>query len=390
VGPARIGAVAVPAPSVGARQAGPARLKRRHYGVFLSFFLAVILPALAVTSYLHFVARDQYASNVGFSVQREGGLPALDLLGGLTQIAGANTPDPVILYKYITSRDMITAVAQKVDLEAAFTASGDPWFSLPEGATIEDREDHWGRMVKVFLDSSSGLIEIRVRSFDPRASQAIVAAITDESIRLLNQLSETAKADATRYARADLDASTERLRLAREAMAAFRTRTQIVDPATDFAGRMGLLNSLIEQLATARIDRDLLLGNSALESDPRLEQINRRIEVITNQIAEERARISTDVDGSGSSYAAIVAEYEGLKLEEDFAQQSYLKSLANLDIAIATATRTTRYLAIYMPPTLPEKAEYPERLTWSLVILGMLFVLWSILVLTYYAVRDRR
>ncbi len=364
-------------------------MRKRHYGLALSFLLCVLLPTAIVDGYLWLVAKDQYASNVGFSVQREGGLPTLDFLGGLTGFSGGNTPDPVILYKYITSRDMITSVADKVDLPAAFTAPGDPWYSLPEDATIEEREAHWERMVKVFLDQSSGLIEIRVRSFDPEASQAIAQAITDESVRLLNQLSESAKEDATRYARADLEAATNRLELARAAMAEFRTRTQIVDPASDFAGRMGLLNTLIAQLAAARIDRDLLIGNSALENDPRLEQINRRIEVITAQIAEERARISTD-DGSGSSYAALVSEYEGLKLAEDFAQQTYVQALANLDIAQATAQRSSRYLAIYMPPTLAEKAEYPERLTWSLVVAGMAFLIWSVLALTFYAVRDRR
>lgn len=358
--------------------------------MFLSFLAAVVLPVLAVASYLFFVAKDQYASSLGFSVQRENATASLDILGGLTKLAGSNTPDPVILYKYIVSRDMIRAVETQVDLDDAFYRAGDPWFSLPPGSSIEEREDHWRRMVQVFLDSGSGLVEIRVRTYSPETAQAITNAIRFESERLLNQLSEKANEDATRFARAELEEATDRLRTAQAAMTDFRARTQIVDPATDFAGRMGLLNSLLAQQAEALIERDLLRANSNSGGDPRMDQIERRIQVIGERIESERARISSADDGSGAGYAQLVSEYEGLRLEAEIAERSYVAALANLDNALDTAQRNSRYLAIYMPPTLAEKAEYPERAIWTGLIAVMFLLLWTIATLTFYAVRDRR
>ncbi|MFE3836321.1 sugar transporter [Pseudogemmobacter sonorensis] len=371
--------------------AGPAKMHRRHRMLMLSFLACVVLPSLLVAFYLFVVAEDQYASELGFSVQTEEGGSASDLLGGLVRMGGGGSgSDPQILYKYITSRDMLIRVEERIDTARAFTRPGDFFYSLASDATIEDRERHWRRMVNAVLDSGSGLIEIRVRAFTPEDAQQIALLIEEESARLLNQLNDKAREDATRFARDELALASERLSSAQTALTAFRSRTQIVDPATDLAGRMGLLNSLLAQQAEAMIERDMLIANGAAEDDPRIRQAERRIEVIGGRIEAERARIRTADDGSDGGYAMLVAEYERLALETEFARQSYLAAKANLDAAIARASRTTRFLASYMPPTLAERAQYPERFVWTALVSGMIFLLWSIATLTYYAVRDRQ
>lgn len=382
-----------PAPSEGkrgARVARPARRRRRHVLVIASFILAVALPSLVASFYLFFIAKDQYSSDLGFSIQREDGNTAFDILGGLAQIAGNSTPDAMIIYKYITSRDMMLAVESKIDVARAYTRPDDPYFSLPPGATLEERDDHWQRMVTVFLDSASGLIELRVRAYTPEDAQAIATTIRDESARLLNELSDQAREDATRFARSEYELASDRFAAAQAELTAFRTQHQIVDPSTDLAGRSALLNSLVSEQAQALIDRDLLLSAGTPEGDPRFQQIERRIDVIGKRIEAERARISVASDDSGTGYAELVAEYEKLHLEFQMATEAYTAAKAALASAMAKAERTTRYLAVYMPPTLSQEALYPERITWSLLILAFSLALWSIAVLTFYAIRDRR
>lgn len=369
--------------------AGGARLKDRHVTTIATFIFAVLLPTLISAFYLFVVAKDQYASRLGFSVQREDASSALDVLGGLTQFSGSNAPDHLILYKYIKSRDMLQAVAQKVDLREAFYRPGDPFFSIDVDASIEERTAYWERMIRVYLDNSSGLLEIEVRTFTPETAQAIAVAILEESTRLLNELSDIAKSDATSYARADLDDATKRLKAAEEDLRAFRSRNQIVDPTTDFQGRMGLLNSLLAQQASALIELDLL-KDSANANDPRRELAQRRIDVIGERIAAERQRISSSDSDSEIAYADLVSEYERLALEQDFAQRAYVASLASYNNAVAEAARASRYLATYLPPTLAEEAEYPQRMLSTLLIFLGLFLIWSISVLTYYSIRDRR
>jgi capsular polysaccharide transport system permease protein len=62
--------------------ASPAQLRPRHRLLMLSFLVVVFLPLLVSAAYLWGIAKDQYASTVGFSVRREDATSAADILGG--------------------------------------------------------------------------------------------------------------------------------------------------------------------------------------------------------------------------------------------------------------------------------------------------------------------
>jgi capsular polysaccharide transport system permease protein len=206
---------------------------------------------------------------------------------------------------------------------------------------------------------------------------------------MINELSAVARDDTTRYAKDELDQAVERLKEARRALTLFRNDNQIVDPTADIQGQMGLLNSLNEQLATSLIELDLLTG-STRESDPRVEQAKRKIEVIETRIDEERLKLGvTGADGSGA-FADLVGSYESLRVDLEFAQQAYLSTLATYDTAVAEARRQSRYLAAYIEPTLAETAIYPRRLTILSVFSLFMFGIWAITALVYYSLRDRR
>jgi len=246
-------------------------------------------------------------------------------------------------------------------------------------------------MVDVYYDRASELIEIRVRAFTPEDAHAIATAIRAESTRTINALSDTAREDATRHARQELDRALERLKAARAATTAFRTRNQIVDPEADIQGRMGLLNTLQAELADALIELDLLRQNSR-DNDPRIVQAERRVEVIRARIGEERARFSTDGGASAEqeAYSELVSAYEALAVDQKFAEESYVAALAAYDVAVAEARRQSRYLATYIEPVQAETAEFPRRWVILLSMFGALFTCWAILVMVYYSLRDRR
>jgi len=257
-------------------------------------------------------------------------------------------------------------------------------------ARIEALADYWGRMVKVFYDRGSGLIEIRVLAFAPGDAKAIAEVIFNESSEMINELSKIARDDATRYAQEELAHAEDRLKAANQALTAFRNRTQIVDPSADVQGQMGIVNSLNSQLAEAQIELELLLDNSS-ESDPRVQQARRQIAAIKKLISEERARFGGQGGTSGvAQYSELLEEYQALETERQFAEKSYLSALAARDSAVAEAQRQSRYLATHIAPTLAETAQYPRRFLLLGIIGGFLFVSWSIMVMIYYSLRDRR
>lgn len=180
---------------------------------------------------------------------------------------------------------------------------------------------------------------------------------------------------------------------ARQTMTAFRIRTQIVDPTADIAGQMGLLNTLQAQLAEVLIEQDLI-RQTAREGDPRLEQLQKRIDVIETRIAAERRKLGVgsleSVAGGGESFASLIGEYERLKVDVEFAERAYLSALSAYDAAASEAQRTSRYLAAYLQPTLAETSTAPARSLVVLLVGGFALMLWFIGVLIYYSFRDRR
>ena len=207
---------------------------------------------------------------------------------------------------------------------------------------------------------------------------------------MINELSAIAREDAIRFARDDLTAAEDRLKTARQVITEFRNRTQIVDPAIDTQGQMSLVNTLQTQLAEAMIEQDLL-RETTRAGDPRIESAARRIRVIEGRIAAERQKLGIGGEGStGNAFADLVGEYERLVVDREFAERAYTAALAGYDAALAEARRQSRYLAAHVRPTLAERAEYPERVILLSVTGLFLFLIWSVVVLVGYSLRDRR
>lgn len=386
-GPATMTAGPEPRPVV-----GPAKLKRRHNIALLSFVLAVLLPSLAATIYLYTIAVDQYASKVGFAVRNEETSAASSLLGGLSGITGGSTAqDSDALYEFIQSQQMVEEVDAKVNLRALFSKpERDVVFAFPADGSLEKLVDYWQRIVSIAYDGSTGLIQIQTNAFSAGDAQAVTQAIYEASNRMVHELSAKARDDATRYAREDLTTAQDRLQAARQAINDYRARTQIVDPTASVQGQMGILNQLQSQMAEALIQLDMLRETTRAD-DPRISDAQLKISVIEKRIAEERQKFGLGGQGIGSDdYATVVAEFERLNVDRDFAERSYVAALTALDAAKAEAQRQSRYLAVFISPTLAETAEYPRRALLSALVFLFLSLGWSIIALIYYSVRDRR
>ncbi len=135
-----------------------ARARPRHWGALAGFLLLVLLPFTAAAAYLFVRAAPQYHSEVAFSVRSEEATSAsAGLLGALTQIGSGGAPDAAILYEYIRSQEIVTAVDARLDLRAIWNRpgsgwrDGDPVFTLGDDRAIEALHRQWLRMVTGLL-----------------------------------------------------------------------------------------------------------------------------------------------------------------------------------------------------------------------------------------------
>ena len=76
--------------------------------------------------------------------------------------------------------------------------------------------------------------------------------------------------------------------------------------------------------------------------------------------------------------SGALAEYERLKLGEQFAERLYQIALMAHERSLQEARRQQLYLSTIVRPTLPERALYPERLASVLLTFMCAFVLWGI------------
>ncbi|RRH71165.1 sugar transporter [Falsigemmobacter faecalis] len=377
--------------------AGPARIRPRHRWLGLSFIALVLLPLALIAAYLFGLARDQYASDVGFTLRQEETPSAGALAGGLASMLGmgAGQANTRVLYEYIRSPALVARVESRLGLRAIYSPGWpqDILYSLPPDATIEELTRFWLRMVRIAFDEASGLMSIQVRAPTPEQATAIAAMVIEEAQSMINGLNTTARADAMHYSTEDLTEAVARLRAARSAMSSFRASTRILDPAADLSGRMGILTSLQEQLATALVENDLL-SETTDRADPRRRQLDRRIAVIRSHIEDERRTLggaapAGSADPGAPDYPELLARYEELTVDVQVAEMTYRTAQAAHDLARARAERQSLYLATYITPTRAEMSEYPRRFLLS--GLGFLFLTlsWVVLVLIGYSLRDR-
>lgn len=370
--------------------AAPARLRPRHMAVILSFVFMVLLPVALAGWYLWARAADQFESRVGFAVRAEGQPPPPDLLSGLLAPAGAasTAEDMNILAQFVQSQEIVRRIDARLDLRGRFSGQPqDPVFALAEAGTIEDLQDFWQRMVVVDHNPATGLMELTVFAFSARDAADIAAAILAECTEVINTMSDLARQDSARFARAALEEAKARAGAARAALAGFRAAHNVADPAADIAMHLGVVTSLQQQLADALIERDLArLGGGARTA--RIAPLDQRIEVIEARIEGERAR--PGIGAAGGGFAEILGEYERLVVELGFADQAYLAALTAHDLAMSSAAQNSRYLATFLPPTRAEAATAPIRPLALLLTALTAFLIWSALMLAVHALRDRR
>ncbi|ARC87495.1 hypothetical protein B5V46_02065 [Rhodovulum sp. MB263] len=352
------------------------------------FLATVVLPTLLTALYLWLFAADQYHSEAAFSVRSEDFSNPLEALSAFTQVGSSSSSDSQILYDFIRSQPLIQKVDATLDLGALYgKPSLDPVFSLEDDASREDKLDYWRRMVKVAVDPSTGVLSLQVRAFTPEDAQSVAKEILTESGFMVDDLSRIARQDAIRFALEDVEEAEAMLREIRRNVRVFRLENDIIDPTEVAESQMGVIAALESQLASALVERETIAGFAGQE-DQRVKRIDRRIEAVRSQIDQERRRIGKSTSGP-TSLVDVIGSYEELLVDLEFAQQAYTAALASAEQARAEARRTSRYLAVHIPPTLAEDSIYPQR--WLLILLVLICSLaaYATVLLVYYNIRDR-
>ncbi len=189
-----------------------------------------------------------------------------------------------------------------------------------------------------------------------------------------------------------------RLRTVRRQLLTYRETAQEISPEDNAKLAFQMIGELESQITTKQTTLKTLDGYLDPKS-PRMAMLKQEIKGLQKQLDTERQRL-----GGGANTAAAAASagsstdnsipyrigsYSDLELEKQFAEEYYTTALAGLEKAKAEAAAKELYLATFIPPTLPQYAEYPKRFIYSICTFLLLAGIWLFGALTFYNIRDR-
>jgi capsular polysaccharide transport system permease protein len=369
--------------------------RKRSFWLPVSLAVSVALPTLLACIYYGLIAADRYVSEARFAI-RTSEQQAADVLGLVTGMPAATVvSDSYIVTDFVGSREMVDELERRLPLRDIYSGPlADFLTRLDPEVTIEELVDYWNERVDVFFDPAKNTVTLRVEAFVPEDADRIAREIVDVVDSLVNDLSAQARRDAVQFAASEVSRAELRIRAARDNMIEFRSENRQFDPAATAEASLQIVGSLEAQRSELSSQLAALTGYLSDDAPSvqmlraRIAALEEEIERIQSQMAQGGSTSSAETTAGDDALPGVLAEYQELLLEQQFAETAYTAALGSLERARAEADRQQAYLAIYVHPSVAEDATYPRRLLNILVVLLLSAVAWAVGALAFLSIRD--
>ena len=359
------------------------RLKiEKNYGEKIWFGLSVLLPVMIAALYFAFFASNQYVAEFRFAVKdatmQSAAAATSSLISAMGGSGGSTAYDNYLVTDYLLSRQATEELQQRINVTHLYARPEvDWWARFDPSQPMEKFVSYWQSMVTASYDQVTGIAIARIRAFTPEDALLIANSLVTMSEELVNRIANRAQNDAVRFTQKEVERAEERLKAIRAKLTEYRNRIGVIDPATSVVASnsalvLGLRSSLAQletQLQTLRLQN---LQPNAPAVITTLNQINstrEQLAIIEGSVGRNK---------SGAALSAVIAEYEQLDLERQFAQAMVTSTMAALDSARASAASQHLYITPFVRPSLPESSLYPRRVLTVVTIAGLALILWLI------------
>jgi capsular polysaccharide transport system permease protein len=353
------------------------------------FVCLVIAPTFVAFIFYGFWASDRYVSQTLMTV-RTADSQIATAVGGLLGSIGA-TPGVVdghVVEEYIQSREIVRKLQEAVDLRTIYAASeADVWSRLSSDASFDDLFQYYLTRIDVYFDSTANVVHLDVQAYRPEDATRIAAAIVEISDEMVNRISQESRSDALQFAVDEVKLAENRLRDNRMSLYRFREEHSDLDPVRSAEAIGGIVASLEGELS--RYKTELASLRSYMREDSaQIAGVKARIAAIEQQMQAERGRLTRNEDRPGMTYSDLLADYERLLIEEEFAKAAYTSTVSALELARADAGRKQAYLVAFVEPSLPDDPSKPERLLIIVSFLVCGLLAYGLLMLIGAAIRE--
>ena len=357
------------------------------------FVAFVVVAAIVLGIYYFILAAPMYVSEASFSIRgRDAPSAAGSLLASLGGAGGGGdsptSTDTAELQTYIGSYEMAEKLDQQFHLREEFSRPRLDFLNwMPRNASKDRYLSFYKKMVRVSIDHDTNLINVKVKSFDPKMAQTIAAALLEISSDYLNNLSTIVRRDTVKSSEQELQQAEDKVRQARMAMTAYRASTGTLDPAASAMATSAGISAMQQEVLELRAELAGMLSynrpNSAV-----VVQAQAKIAGLQAQIAQQQEKIANTK--ASDSIAERLRTYEGLQISSDYADRQLVAALAGYDSARNLASQRERFVVPAVAPNLPDVASEPHRLSSFLEAMLVLVAVYGIVALAIAGVRDHQ
>lgn len=359
-----------------------------------SYLLLVLLPTCIYLVYMVAFESRAYLSEIRMTVlaadkqQSSIASTATSVLKRLVSSTAVDTTrDSHIVLNYVKSRTIIEDLGGRAYIEKFYSKPEIDHFSrLPPGEKMEEVLDYWRSRVTASVDTISGILTVKVAAYDPLDAKTIAGDIDRCGEKLINDVSLRSRRDALEKSTGEMERARAALAQVREKLLTYRNANQIIDPEA----RAKSLGESIAKLTTEKIDAETsldVLTRSGTTDSPVIRILHSKIDTYDRQIATLKASLTAPQ--AAGTVSSQIADYEGLKLDEQFAERVYLISQEADLRARQELYKQQLYLVTIVPPLLPEEATYPKIFANLSLLLASLSLVWAIGALVWASVEDQ-
>jgi len=255
---------------------------------------------------------------------------------------------------------------------------------LGANATLEEFHDYYLWLVNVEYDVTSKLIRFGVQGFDEKFANALLTLIVERSQQFIDNINEQITREQLRFFDREIADSEDRLKQAKEALIAFQRENRLMTTEGESATVMATIQTLEQGLAQKESDLNARL-QVLDKSAPQLQTLQMEITALESQIVSAKDRLA---GASDTSISELDSQFREIQLNLEFVTNIYKSNLNALEQARLEAARRLKFLIVVAQPSVPERAEHPQRVYLLATVGVILLVLFFIISLTLAIIRE--
>ena len=354
-----------------------------------AFIMALVVPTVLAFIYFLAFASPMYVSHASFAVRSADASSSsgLDIASMFLRTSGSTGNDAYIINDYIQSIDLAQDIDRELELVKHYSSRNHDMISrLWRNPTQDELVRYWRWAVVPQLNVDTGIISLEVKAYTPEMAQALTRAVLSRSEALVNAMNERAQNDAVALAREEVSRAEDRVRKAQSAMREFRDTHNLIDPKMTAEGLQSLVSGLEAEATTLRTQ--ISEAKSYMKADaPLIKSLSQRLAAVEKQLSEEKLRVAGQNSVQGN-LNALVADYEDLTIEAEFAQKQLVSAMTSLEQARIQQMAQSRYVVAYQQPTLPDESLYPRPFLFTLYVFAGMLLFLGIVSLIWASIRE--